>query len=79
MGTSGNQFSRIETVHNFQLFGNAGVITFPGCDLMFRREESKDFFEKMETFKLYMLVEIENFTCKSTGLTNFPDFFWEGR
>ncbi len=27
MGTSGNRFRWIEIVHNFQFFGNAGVIT----------------------------------------------------
>jgi hypothetical protein len=54
MGTLGNRFSRIEIVHNFQLFGNAGVITLSGCDLMFGRKESKDVSEKIETCKLYI-------------------------
>jgi hypothetical protein len=54
MGTSGNWFSRIDIVHNFQLFGNAGVITLPGCNSMFGRKESKDFCEKIDTGKLYM-------------------------
>ncbi len=54
MGTLGNWCSRIEIVHNFQLFGNAaGVITLPGCDLIFGRKESKDFCDKIETCKLY--------------------------
>jgi hypothetical protein len=47
MGTLGNQFSRIEIFHNFQLFGNAGVITLSGCDLMFGRKESKDLCKKI--------------------------------
>jgi hypothetical protein len=29
MGTLGNWFVRFEIVHNFKLFGNAGVITLP--------------------------------------------------
>jgi hypothetical protein len=65
MGTLGNWFSRIEIVHNIQLFGNAGVITLPGCDLKFGRKESKHLCEKIETCKLYMEEEIGNFTCKS--------------
>jgi hypothetical protein len=39
MVTLGDWFSRIEIVHNFKLFWNAGVITLPGCDLMFGRKE----------------------------------------
>jgi hypothetical protein len=50
MGTSENQFSRIEIVHNFQLFWNAGVRFLPGCDLMFGRKEFENFCEKIETY-----------------------------
>jgi hypothetical protein len=51
MGSLGNWFIRVEIVHNFQLFGNAGMILFPGCDLMFGRKESKDLCEKIEKRK----------------------------
>jgi hypothetical protein len=54
MGTLGYWFSRIEIVHNFKLFANAGVITLPGCDLMFERKEYKDFCEKIETCKFHV-------------------------
>jgi hypothetical protein len=54
MRTLGNWFIRIEIVLNFQLFGNAGVIKFPGCDVLFGRKESKDLCEKIGTCKLYM-------------------------
>jgi hypothetical protein len=54
MGTSGNRFIRIEIVHNFQLFGNAGVITLPWLRFNVWKKESKDFCEKIKTGKLYM-------------------------
>jgi hypothetical protein len=50
MGTSGDQFSRIEIVHNFKLFWNAEVITLPWLSFNVWKKRIQRFLQFLQDF-----------------------------